>query len=88
MTNQITPETLSKVSNELSELIYKAKKVGYKNLPPRLPKNPTKSTMSGFHKRFKNWSNSLILLESEIQKQVKHTIKANPNLLEKYTNNN
>ena len=84
-TNQIPQETIIKVSNELSELVYRARKVGYKNIPPRLPKRPTTSTMSGFYKRFRNWSSALKTLEFETNRQTKHTITANANLLENYT---
>lgn len=86
-TTQISTETLIEISNELSDSIYRAKKVGYKNIPPRLPKkHPTVSTMSGFKKRFKNWSAGLLTLEIEYNKQTKRIVKENANLLENYTN--
>jgi hypothetical protein len=83
MNNMTTVE----LTNELSELIYRAKKVNYKNIPPRLPKNPTESTMTGFHKRLRNWSNGLFSLEQETNRHNKRIVKTDINLLKSYTIN-
>lgn len=69
------------MKNELSEMIYRANKVGYKNQPPKLPKNPTTSTLSGFVKRFRNWTKGLLYLENETSRQNKRIVKIDTNLL-------
>lgn len=72
------------LTNELSELVSKAKRLGYKNIPPRLPKNPTASTMSGFLKRFHNWRHSLQQLEQDRSMQGNKTVVVDSNLLQNY----
>ena len=59
-------------------------RINYKNKPPRLPKNPTSSTLSGFRKRFAHWKVALQDLELE---QERGTIKVQPNLLKNFTTN-
>lgn len=72
---------LQTIADQLSELKYRAQKINYKNNLPRLPKKPTTSTMSGFHKRLSNWLNILTHMEKE---RMHGTISSEPNLLEKY----
>jgi len=80
----MTTETINNSASELSSLISRAKRVSYKNFPPRLPKKPTPSTMMGFEKRLKNWTAGLQMLEVEYARQAKHIVVANNNLLENY----
>lgn len=82
MTNT-TP--ITEIAKETSDLVYRANKVNYKNQIPKLPKKPTPSTMAGYYKRLRNWSNGLFSLEQEVSKHSKRTIKVNHNLLEAYS---
>jgi hypothetical protein len=75
---------LQTIANQLYELNLRAKKINYKNKIPKLPKNPTESTMSGFRKRLSNWTNLLSHCEAE---RMRGTISSDPNLLRNYLNN-
>ena len=73
---------IEELANEISELGYRANKVKYKNKLPKLPKNPTDATMSGYYKRLRNWSNGLFSLEIETNRDSSKVVKANFSLLE------
>lgn len=77
-------ESLQQSAEQLYELTLRAKKINYKNIPPRLPKNPTEATMVGFRKRFSNWRDRLKYLEVE---RTLGTITNDTNLLKSYLNN-
>lgn len=53
------------IHNQLKDLTSRAKRINYKNTIPRLPKNPTESTLAGFKLRLSNWVKQLEQLERE-----------------------
>lgn len=53
------------IQSQLTELTSRAKRINYKNTIPRLPKNPTESTLAGFKLRLSNWIKQLEVLEKE-----------------------
>ena len=78
-------ETLQNSADQLYELTLRAKKINYKNKPPRLPKKPTESTMMGFRKRLSNWTDRLRYLEEE---RMRGTISSETDVLRKHFSNN
>lgn len=64
---------LAEINIQLSELTSRAKRINYKNVIPRLPKNPTESTLAGFKKRLSNWIKQLETLEQEKLVEVVQT---------------
>lgn len=66
----IDAKTINEINSELTELKLRAKKVGYKNAIPRIPKfkkthpHNHNSTLMGFNKRINNWKKGLLILEN------------------------
>jgi hypothetical protein len=83
--NSTINDLIVSYKKELGNLTFRANKVNYRNKPPRLPKNPTESTLSGYRKRLANWTKVLIQLEKE-RKQL--SIKEGENLLQKISSHN
>lgn len=68
----IENKTLNEIQNELVSLQERAKKIGYKNIIPKIPQGkklgsePPEHLLAGFNLRLSNWINGLIQLENNL----------------------
>lgn len=77
---------IKQLTTELASLRARARRVGYKDIQPKLPESLTHSTMMGFNKRLHNWKSKLEHMEHQHYAE-EAVVEKNDTLLKQYPRN-